>query len=108
MVWSSQLEAALLELFVILFQVVGVVGLVVNRLMPRSRLAELGRVGFVIGVLGLGIAGALCGRHDSEFALFAGGTLTVLLIGMTSGSGSSHEPHVPALAGSMAEPNLAG
>jgi hypothetical protein len=45
-------------------------------------------VGFVVGMVGLGIAGALCGRHDSEFALFAGGTMTLLLIGMTSGGGS--------------------
>ena len=33
--------------------------------------------------------GALCGRHDSEFALFAGGTMTVLLVGMIAGSGTA-------------------
>ena len=43
----------------------------------------------MIALVGLGIAGALCGRHDSEFALFAGGTMTVLLIGMTMGGGPS-------------------
>ena len=47
-----------------------------------------GKIGFIVALFGLGIAGALCGRHDSEFALFAGGTMTVLLIGMTMGSGS--------------------
>src|SRR5262249_4921231 len=36
-----------------------------------------------------GIVGALCGRHDSEFALFAGGTLTALLIRMTPGGGAT-------------------
>ena len=46
-----------------------------------------GGSGSIVALVGLGIAGALCGRHDSEFALFAGGTMTVLLIGMTMGSG---------------------
>jgi hypothetical protein len=41
-------------------------------------------------MFGLGVAGALCGRHDSEFALFAGGTMTLLLIGMTAGGGTGH------------------
>ncbi len=40
-------------------------------------------------MVGLGVAGALCGRHDSEFALFAGGTMTVLLIGMIIGNGAA-------------------
>ena len=58
-------------------------------------------------MVGLGVAGAMCGRHDSEFALFAGGTMTVLLIGMTMGGGSNR--HDGSLAhGRMAtEPNLA-
>ncbi len=64
-------------------------GLCLNRLMPRStRWSSRGQVGSIVALFGLGIAGALCGRHDSEFALFAGGTMTVLLIGMTMGSGS--------------------
>ena len=59
-----------------------------------------------MALFGLGIAGALCGRNDSEFALFAGGTMTVLLIGMTMGSGSIElaEPTVPAVT---SEPELA-
>jgi hypothetical protein len=76
-----------LELSVILFQVFGVAALCLTRLFPASRWAERGRAGFVVALLGLGIAGALCGRHDSEFALFAGGTMTFLLIGMIMGSG---------------------
>ena len=60
-----------------------------------------------MALFGLGIAGALCGRHDSEFALFAGGTMTVLLIGMTMGSGSIElaEPAAPSVT---TEPELAG
>ena len=67
----------------------GVAALVLSRLLPSHRWGERARSGFVVAVLGLGIAGALCGRHDSAFALFAGGTMTVLLIGMTMGGGSA-------------------
>ncbi len=91
MVWSSVRLCAMLELAVVLFQVVGVAALCLSRLLPpgSSRWAVRGRIGFVVAMVGLGIAGALCGRHDSEFALFAGGTMTILLIGMTSGSGQA-------------------
>lgn len=78
----------ILEMLVIFFQVCGVMGLCVSRLMPRSAWSYRGKIGFIVALFGLGIAGALCGRHDSEFALFAGGTMTVLLIGMTIGSGT--------------------
>jgi len=78
-----------LELSVMLFQVVGVVALCLSRLLPptSTKWVNRSRVGFVVAMIGLGLAGALCGRHDSEFALFAGGTMTILLIGMTVGSG---------------------
>jgi hypothetical protein len=80
---------AVFEFLVVLFQLCGVLGLLMSRLMPRTtRWSSRGKVGFVVALVGLGIAGALCGRHDSEFALFAGGTMTVLLIGMTAGSSS--------------------
>ena len=80
---------AIFEILVVLFQVCGIMGLCLNRLMPRStRWSSRGQVGSIVALFGLGIAGALCGRHDSEFALFAGGTMTVLLIGMTMGSGA--------------------
>jgi hypothetical protein len=97
----------LLDLSVVLFQVVGVAALCVWRLMPANRWAERGRMGFVIAVLGLGIAGALCGRHDSEFALFAGVTMTLLLIGMNLGSGPIDATH-PAPMRASAEARLAG
>ena len=95
------------EVLVVLFQVCGILGLCLNRLMPRSTpWSSRGQVGLIIALFGLGIAGALCGRHDSEFGLFAGGTMTVLLIGMTMGSGSIEmtEPVRPRVT---SEPELA-
>lgn len=77
------------EMFVMFFQTFGVASLFLNRLTPHhSYWANMGRVGVILALLGLGISGALCGRHDSEFALFAGGTMTLLLIGMTVGNGT--------------------
>jgi hypothetical protein len=87
--FSSRLDlCAVLEMLVVFFQVCGVMALCLSRLMPRSAWSYRGKIGFIVALFGLGIAGALCGRHDSEFALFAGGTMTVLLIGMTIGSGT--------------------
>lgn len=87
MVWSSIRVCAWLELAVVLFQIFGVLALCLHRLTPATRWAERGRVAFVFAMVGLGVAGALCGRHDSAFALFAGGTMTLLLIGITAGNG---------------------
>jgi hypothetical protein len=99
---------AIFEILVVLFQVCGITGLCLNRLMPRStRWSSRGQAGSIIALVGLGIAGALCGRHDSEFALFAGGTMTALLIGMTMGSGQVDET-VTANPSVMPEPELAG
>jgi hypothetical protein len=88
---------SVLEALVVFFQVGGIMGLCLSRLMPRSAWSYRGKIGFIIALFGLGIAGALCGRHDSEFALFAGGTMTVLLIGMTIG-GSTIDATEPAPA----------
>jgi len=88
---------AVLEVLVVFFQVCGIMGLCLSRLMPRSAWSYRGKIGFIVALFGLGIAGALCGRHDSEFALFAGGTMTVLLIGMTIG-GSTIDATEPAPA----------
>lgn len=77
------------EMFVMLFQTFGVACLFLHRLTAdRSPWHALGKAGVILALFGLGIAGALCGRHDSEFALFAGGTMTALLIGMTIGEGN--------------------
>jgi hypothetical protein len=89
MAWTTLRLESVLELIVILFQVCGVVALCLTRLVPAARWAERGRAVFIIAMVGLGVAGALCGRHDSEFALFAGGTMTALLIGMTIGNGAA-------------------
>jgi hypothetical protein len=89
MVWSDISSCALLEVGVILFQVAGIAALCLYRFFPRSRWAGRGRVAVVLALVGLGLCGAICGRLDSEFALFAGVTMTVILIGMTAGSGRS-------------------
>jgi uncharacterized membrane protein YcfT len=106
MVWSSVPLSTWFELAVVLFQVFGVLALCLHRLTPETRWAERGRVGFVVALIGLGVAGAVCGRHDSEFALFAGGTMTFLLIGMTMGN-SPCDTTVASHALVAAEPNLA-
>jgi len=108
MVVGSHLSVcAIFEILVVLFQLCGIMGLCLNRLMPRSTpWSSRGQVGLIVALFGLGIAGALCGRHDSEFALFAGGTMTILLIGMTMGSGSI-ETTVPARPCMTSEAELA-
>ena len=90
MVWSNVRIDGVLEIAVMMFQVFGVATLCLTRLVPATRWADRGRVGFVVALVGLGVFGALCGRHDSEFALFAGGTMTVLLIGMIMGNHTHH------------------
>ena len=92
MAWSNIDLQSVLEVVVILLQVCGVVALCITRLVSEARWVERGRVIFIITMVGLGVAGALCGRHDSEFALFAGGTMCVLLIGMTIGNGATDTP----------------
>jgi hypothetical protein len=108
MVVGSQLSVcSIFEVLVVLFQVCGIMGLCLNRLMPRSTWwSTRGQQSLIVALFGLGIAGALCGRHDSEFALFAGGTMTILLIGMTTGSGSVEriDPIPPRV---QSEPELA-
>ncbi len=78
--------AGLLDFSVVLFQIFGVLALAVCRLHSAARWVDRGKLCLVIALVGLGVAGALCGQHDSEFALFAGLTMTFLLIGMTVGA----------------------
>lgn len=89
MAWSNVRIDGVLELAVMLFQVLGVTMLCLYRLVPATRWADRGRIGFVVALVGLGVFGALCGRNDSEFGLFAGGTMTFLLVGMILGSGTT-------------------
>jgi len=78
-----------LEMSVMFFQTCGILCLLLYRLTSRGTAwSNWGRVGLIISLFGLGVSGALCGRQDSEFALFAGGTMTLLLIGVTIGGGS--------------------
>ncbi|WP_435009423.1 hypothetical protein P12x_000676 [Tundrisphaera lichenicola] len=95
--WSNLRTDSVLEIAVMMFQVFGVATLCLTRLVPATRWADRGRVGFVFALVGLGVFGALCGRFDSEFALFAGGTMTVLLIGMIAGSGTVGTTAPPAI-----------
>ena len=108
MAWSHLQPCMMLELLVMMFQVTGVISLCMSRLVPptSTRWVARGRVGFVIAMIGLGFTGALCGQHHSAFALFAGVTMTLLLIGMTAGSGQTD--HVVATRNRVStEPNLA-
>lgn len=82
---------------VMLFQVFGVLALCLARLFAGRRWAERGQLAFVVAVVGLGVAGAFCGHQDSEFGLFAGLTMTTLLIGMTVGGGGRDSADVPAV-----------
>jgi hypothetical protein len=81
-----------LELAVVLLQVVGVATLCVTRLLPTSRWAVRSRFGFVAAMVGLGVAGAVCASYDSEFALFAGAAMAVLLIVAILDRDPAHAP----------------
>ncbi len=107
MVLSNIRLCAILEVSVVLLQLIGVASLCLSRLAATRRWAERGRLGFLIAMIGLGVAGAMCGRHDSAFALFAGGTMTALLMGMIVGGGSTDRTDAGALAG-PAESGLLG
>ncbi len=98
-------QCTVLECLVVVFQVSGVATLCWSRLFPKTRGANPARIGFVATLVGLGIAGALCGRHDSQFALFAGVTMTVLLIGMIMGGGSIDWTH-PTVTAKSAKTQL--
>lgn len=109
MVWSYTRLCAVLELSVMLFQVFGVAALCLNRLFPATRWADRGRTGSIVALVGLAITGAVCGRQASEFALFAGVTMTILLIGMTTGNGCGRSDSAGDARNRLApEPNLAG
>ena len=59
MVWSSVRLCTILELSVVLFQLFGVGALCLSRLLPATRWAGRGRVGFIVAMFGLGVAGAV-------------------------------------------------
>jgi len=94
-----------LEMLVMFFQTCGILCLMFYRLTSRETAwSNWGRLGLIVSLVGLGVTGALCGGHDSEFALFAGGTMTLLLIGVTVGAGSIDSTDA---AGTLPEPGAA-
>lgn len=106
--WSQLRVCAVLEVTVMLFQVFGVAALCVSRLLPMTRWADRGRIGTIVALIGLAATGALCGRLASEFGLFAGLTMTILLIGMTTGNASGRNDSLGDSPNLLTpEPNLA-
>jgi hypothetical protein len=95
----------LIECLVMLFQFVGLAGLGLAWLAPTRRWRGRGQTLVLVAMVGLGLSGAACGRQDSAFGLFAGGTLTFLFIGMIAG-GASPESTVPTGLPDVAEPSL--
>lgn len=67
-----------LELLVMGLQVAGVLALGWMKLMPGSTQAAWSLIGLQVG---LGVAGAWCAGFESRFALYAGATLMLLLLG---------------------------
>lgn len=106
-VWEAQVRSVL-NVSVVVLQVAGVASLLLASFVPGGRLARRGRFGFVMAIIGLGIVGSLCAWYGSEFALFSGGSMAVLLNGAILGSESAHgsttasgllnDPEQPALA----------
>jgi hypothetical protein len=75
----------LLETLVLLFQVAGVGGLVLSRFLSGTAWARRGRRVVLITLVGLAALGSVCNPHSSGMGLYAGGTMTILLVGMISG-----------------------
>lgn len=75
----------LLEFLVVILQVIGVITLLLARLTRGTTWWGWGTSAFIFSLFGLGLSGAACAAYDSEFALFAGGTIAILLHGMILG-----------------------
>lgn len=91
------------ESLVMVFQVVGLASLIFARLLPTGRWMRRGKLIFVLSLVGLGLAGAICAHHRSSMGLFAGGSITFLLVGMIAGSHPSVSTGVHG-SGSQVEP----
>ena len=68
-----------LEMGVVLFQCAGVATLLLSRLFPNTHWANHGHSAFVGSMAGLGASGVSCAWYASDFALFAGCALAILL-----------------------------
>jgi len=94
------------EVLVILFQVCGIMGLCLSRLMPRSTAwSSRGQVGSIVALFGLALRARCAGATTRSLPCSPVDDDSVL-IGMTMGSGSIElaEPAVPAVT---SEPELA-
>jgi hypothetical protein len=89
--WKARL-LAWLELAVVLLQVVGVGAFCLSRLVASPRWCDVGTRVLTAAVLGLGMSGTLCAWYGSDFALFAGGAMAVLLILVILHHGPAHAP----------------
>lgn len=76
-----------LQYLVVALQLVAIAAFVLAQFGTATRWARLGRFAFVAAMIALGLAGILCAGYTSEFALFAGGTLAVLLVLANLGAG---------------------
>lgn len=68
-----------LERSTVALQVLAVATLCLSRFLPACRGANATRRGFVASMVGLGAVGVGCAGYASPFALYAGGTMAVLL-----------------------------
>ncbi len=83
---------AVCQSIVMLFQFLGILGLLLSRLMPASIWARRGKLIFLLGLIGLGFAGVLSGSQPTGSSLMAGGTITALLVGMNLGTHVTDSP----------------
>ncbi len=102
--FSPSLPGFLFESLVMLFQVVGLATLIFSRLLPSGRWTRRCKAMFIMALLGLGMAGAICAHHRSSMGLFAGGSVTFLLVGMIAGSHTAAPLGAHGISGSI-EPN---
>jgi hypothetical protein len=83
---STSRPGFVFESLVMLFQMVALTTLVLARLLPRHRWTHFGKAVFTWAIVGLGVAGSICAHHQSTMGLFAGGSVTFLVVGMIAGN----------------------
>jgi hypothetical protein len=87
---------AYFEIGVILFQCAGVATLLLSRLVPtNTRWRSPGHKAFVGSLSGLGVSAVLCAWYASDFALFAGCALAILLSIVIFGDSRARPESVP-------------
>lgn len=86
MEFSPSRPGFVFESLVMIFQVIGLASLVLSRLLPAHRWTQRGKMVFTWAIVGLAVAGSICAHHHSSMGLFAGGSVTFLLVGMIAGN----------------------